>query len=140
MLDETTKNRLRQQLEDERTRLQAELNVEDREFKEMGADEADEHPYSNHFDDVGSHLEEQGRISAMQDNSQYLLEQVERALQRMEDGTYGLSEVSGKEIPIERLEAIPYATRLVEEEAAFEAETLVDTHTAGSPFSHESTA
>ena len=43
------------------------------------------------------------------------LAQVKRALERIEQGTYGLSEVSGKPIPIERLEAIPYATTLVDE-------------------------
>lgn len=43
------------------------------------------------------------------------LADVERALQRIEDGRYGLSEVSGKAIPRERLEAVPYATTLVDE-------------------------
>ncbi len=43
------------------------------------------------------------------------LAQVKRALERIEQGTYGLSEVSGKPIPIERLEAVPYATTLVDE-------------------------
>ncbi len=43
------------------------------------------------------------------------LAQVTRALERIEQGTYGLSEVSGKPIPIERLEALPYATTLVDE-------------------------
>jgi RNA polymerase-binding protein DksA len=43
------------------------------------------------------------------------LAQVNRALHRIEQGTYGLSEVSGKPIPIERLEAVPYATTLVDE-------------------------
>ena len=43
------------------------------------------------------------------------LAQVSGALQRIEQGTYGLSEVSGKPIPIERLEALPYATTLVDE-------------------------
>jgi RNA polymerase-binding transcription factor DksA len=43
------------------------------------------------------------------------LAQVKRALNRIEQGTYGLSEVSGKPIPIERLEALPYATTLVDE-------------------------
>src|SRR5207253_9235272 len=43
------------------------------------------------------------------------LAQVDRALERIQHGTYGLSEVSGKPIPIERLEALPYATTLVEE-------------------------
>lgn len=44
------------------------------------------------------------------------LEQVVRALARIEAGTYGVSEVSGKPIPIERLEAIPYAATLVDEQ------------------------
>ncbi len=43
------------------------------------------------------------------------LAQVNRALERIDRGTYGLSEVSGKPIPIERLEALPYATTLVDE-------------------------
>jgi RNA polymerase-binding transcription factor DksA len=43
------------------------------------------------------------------------LAQVNRALQRIAQGTYGRSEVSGKPIPIERLEALPHATTLVDE-------------------------
>jgi RNA polymerase-binding protein DksA len=43
------------------------------------------------------------------------LAQVKRALERIEEGTYGLSEVSGKPIPVERLEAVPHATTLVDE-------------------------
>ena len=43
------------------------------------------------------------------------LARINRALERIEQGTYGLSEVSGKPIPIERLEALPYATTLVGE-------------------------
>src|SRR5215472_15778121 len=46
------------------------------------------------------------------------LEQVKKALARIEAGTYGVSEVSGKPIPIERLEAVPSATTLVTEESA----------------------
>lgn len=43
------------------------------------------------------------------------LAQIEKALARIEQGTYGTSEVSGKPIPIERLEALPTATTLVGE-------------------------
>lgn len=43
------------------------------------------------------------------------LAQVNRALERIARGTYGRSEVSGKPIPIERLEALPHATTLVDE-------------------------
>ena len=41
---------------------------------------------------------------------------IDRALARIDAGTYGVSEVSGKLIPIERLEALPWATTLVDEE------------------------
>jgi DnaK suppressor protein len=37
------------------------------------------------------------------------LSNIERALQKIEDGTYGLSEASGAPIPVERLEASPEA-------------------------------
>jgi len=43
------------------------------------------------------------------------LAQVEKALARIGAGTYGISEVSGKPIPRERLEADPAATTLVGE-------------------------
>ena len=50
------------------------------------------------------------------------LEIVERALQKMEEGTYGLSDVSGEPIPRGRLEAVPEAIRTVEEQERFERE------------------
>lgn len=43
------------------------------------------------------------------------LQQVKHALDRIDHGTYGVSEVSGKPIPLERLEALPYATTLAGE-------------------------
>lgn len=45
-----------------------------------------------------------------------LLADVERALAKLEAGTYGVSEDSGVPIPRERLEAIPWARRTAEEE------------------------
>jgi len=42
--------------------------------------------------------------------------QIDNALRRIAEGTYGYSEVSGKPIPIERLEALPTATTLVGEQ------------------------
>src|SRR6202011_6158631 len=43
------------------------------------------------------------------------LAKIERALRRIEAGTYGVSEFSGKPIPKARLEAVPYAATLVNE-------------------------
>ena len=50
------------------------------------------------------------------------LEDIERALQKIEEGTYGLSDESGEPIPQGRLEAAPEATRTVDEQQRFEKE------------------
>ena len=59
----------------------------------------------------------------MDDNCQTLraeLAAIERAEQRLRDGTYGLSVESGRPIPCKRLEVIPSAERTVEEQARYE--------------------
>lgn len=43
---------------------------------------------------------------------------IERALKKIEEGTYGLSDSSGKLIPRARLEAVPEAVHTVDEEAS----------------------
>jgi DnaK suppressor protein len=53
--------------------------------------------------------------------SQQRLTQIERALQKITDGTYGLSDQSGKAIPRERLEAIPESIYTVAESEALDA-------------------
>ncbi len=47
------------------------------------------------------------------------LENVERALQKIEEGTYGLSDDSGEPIPRGRLEAVPEAVRTVDEQERY---------------------
>jgi DnaK suppressor protein len=46
------------------------------------------------------------------------LPMIERALEKIKDGTYGFSDVSGKPIPRDRLEAVPEAISTADEEAA----------------------
>jgi DnaK suppressor protein len=50
------------------------------------------------------------------------LGEVDRALQKIEEGTYGLSDDSGETITRGRLEAVPEALRTVEEQQRFEQE------------------
>jgi DnaK suppressor protein len=44
------------------------------------------------------------------------LARVDRALEKIEEGSYGLSDVSGHAIPRERLEAVPEALYTLDEE------------------------
>ncbi len=48
------------------------------------------------------------------------LAQIEKALERMEEGTYGICEVTGKPIPLARLQALPYTTVRVEAQRELE--------------------
>ena len=50
------------------------------------------------------------------------LREVERALQKIEDGTYGVCDDTGESIPRGRLEAVPEAIRTVEAQQRFETE------------------
>ena len=58
-------------------------------------------------------LEIDENLQAVEDDR---LSDIERALQKIENGTYGLSDASGAPIPIARLEAIPEALYTLEEQ------------------------
>ena len=59
--------------------------------------------------DVGTDAFEQELTLDLLGNEKEVLEQVDAALARIEDGTYGQCEVCGHAIPKARLDAIPYA-------------------------------
>jgi len=63
-------------------------------------------------------LELEGNLEAADDDR---LSNIERALQKIEDGTYGLSDSSGAPIPIERLEAAPEALYTLAEQKSRDA-------------------
>ena len=58
---------------------------------------------------------ERERDLALSGQARQMIADIDAALQRLDNGTYGLSTVSGRPIPKERLRAIPWATELVEE-------------------------
>jgi DnaK suppressor protein len=47
-------------------------------------------------------------------NDRHILTLIDEALERIEDGEYGVCVISGKEIPIKRLEAVPWAKDTIE--------------------------
>jgi RNA polymerase-binding protein DksA len=111
----STLKRLRSKLEAEKERLVDMIEELDREREQIRlAETASEHNADPENADGGSLAFELEMGLSKQQNAAELLEKVERALTRMEKGTYGVCEVSGKPIPLARLEALPYATTLVE--------------------------
>jgi DnaK suppressor protein len=102
----------RELLEQERAEIQSRLAVRNREV-EATLPEEDEIRDEGDEAKVVTDLDP---ILAENDLDRDTLEKIGRALRRIEEGTYGISEVSGKPIPIERLEAVPWATTLVDEQ------------------------
>jgi DnaK suppressor protein len=56
----------------------------------------------------------------LEENADHLLTEIEAALGRIDDGTYGICVTCGQPIATERLEAVPYAARCVEDARALE--------------------
>jgi RNA polymerase-binding protein DksA len=64
-----------------------------------------------HLADLGSETFEQEENFGLVEQFSEVLTSVERALGRLEQGSYGICETCGTPIPVDRLEAIPYAAR-----------------------------
>ncbi len=77
-------------------------------------DQTEGYGVKNHPAEDATELFDRQRNIALRAETEDELQAVEHALQRIEEGTYGICEVSGKPIPVERLEARPAATTLVE--------------------------
>ncbi len=71
-------------------------------------------------EDAALALTEEGEDDAIAESMQDRLDAIDRALHRLDDGTYGRSIRSGEPIPDERLEADPAAELTVDEARADE--------------------
>lgn len=94
--------------DDVRDGLEAEANQLRERLAEL---ETDESPlaYDENFADSGQVAAEQGENLALAAQLRDQLDDIERALSKLEDGTYGICEICGDPISEARLEAIPAA-------------------------------
>ena len=108
-------SRARELLARERRRIEEELGrlspQDDDELSNL-----DQHPA-----DEGTETFEEERDAGIVESLREELDAIERAERRLEEGTYGRSVESGEPIPDERLEAIPWAERTIEEQQRWEA-------------------
>ena len=88
--------------------------AQDRSFHEAHGDEARE------FEDDAQDMAQREIYQARHDVDERRLSDIDRALQKIAEGTYGLSDASGKPIPKARLDANPEAILTVEEERSRE--------------------
>jgi DnaK suppressor protein len=95
-----------------RTALEDQQSALRREIEDLGADpDADEVAFEADagFSDRSHSTEERGRVIAVGRALRSNLREVERALAKLDAGTYGTCERCGNPIGDERLEAIPWA-------------------------------
>lgn len=76
--------------------------------------------YDQHQADVGSEVFEREKNLSIVQQVEDQLGEVEAAMARLEDGTYGKCERCGKPIAKDRLEAIPWARLCLEDQAVGE--------------------
>jgi RNA polymerase-binding transcription factor len=66
-----------------------------------------------HIADHASDMLEHELDWTLEENAERILAEIEQALVKLDDGTYGRCAVCGEPIPDERLDAVPYATLCV---------------------------
>ncbi len=115
--------RMKKRLEDKQAQLQEQL----RSLTEAHPTPVDPIELSQgpqEFEETAVDFLETQKEQSIQVNEQALLTEVQRALKRIDDGTYGYCTTCGKPIEEKRLEAIPWASRCLKDEAQLEQRNL----------------
>ena len=114
-LAKSTVDRYRKRLEEERDRLQGLIRDYEQELEEARLTESssDRSPDPGNAE-AGSMKFEYEKELSIEQNTVDLLSKVERSLENIDNGTYGICESCGKSIPMARLDVLPYVTLCVD--------------------------
>jgi DnaK suppressor protein len=102
-------NRFRETLLAERERVAAAIDNLRNENPGSIEDETGEETHDQHLADTATAMHDRELDHTLADNEEQLLASIDAALQRIEDGTYGVCVNCGNPISPERLEARPWA-------------------------------
>jgi RNA polymerase-binding protein DksA len=70
---------------------------------------------NNHMADMATATYDRELDEGLEDGAQYTLDEIDAALGRIKDGSYGVCEVCGKPIGAERLTAIPWTRHCIDD-------------------------
>jgi RNA polymerase-binding protein DksA len=108
-------DRFRELLEEERTRVIAAIENLHNEHPGSIRDETGEDAvYDNHLADTATETYDRELDYTLEENSEHVLAEIEAALKRIEEGTYGICTNCARQIVPERLEARPWATLCID--------------------------
>ena len=101
----------RRLLEEKRTAIMQDLGlIETHSMKATSADSSGDLVYSDHMSELGSDAMEREKAFLFASRDGTYISQLEDALRRIDEGTLGVCRECGKEIPKERMEAVPTTT------------------------------
>ncbi|MBW7459174.1 TraR/DksA C4-type zinc finger protein [Paenibacillus sepulcri] len=107
---------LKHRLAEEKEELESHFRLEDAEERGTMTDSNGElSAYDNHPADLGTEAFERGRDMAVDESMENKLREVNEALVRMEEGTYGQCRECGETIEYERLQALPTAQTCIQD-------------------------
>jgi RNA polymerase-binding protein DksA len=109
----------RKRLEEEKARLLHAVGFLEKENPGSISDELGELAEGgtdNHLGDTATAMYDRELDEGLEDGAKETLAEIDAALQRIEDGTYGICEVCGKPIGAERLAAIPWARLCIDDQ------------------------
>lgn len=114
-MEEQELEKYKSQLIKEKEHLFAEVQeLQDRSLNESQSEVSGESSYETHQADSGTATFERERDLSLERNVEDLLERVDAALRKIENGEFGLCESCGRAISEDRLEALPYANLCIE--------------------------
>ena len=110
---------LRSRLESEREELNAQLTtIEDQAFAATQSDISGDVGVDDESADVGTATFEREKELSIEQNVRDLIQKIDRALKRIDDGTYGICERCGKPIEKARIKALPYVDLCIKDAQA----------------------
>lgn len=115
-MQKETLNKFKHELEKDREHIMDNINHIDDGGLGVSLSESVEElsVYDQHPADIGSEIFERSKDFSLREDAMLKVRAIDHALQRMQNGKYGICEVCGKEIPIDRLKAVPYTTQCID--------------------------
>jgi DnaK suppressor protein len=110
---------LRTRLESERGELADQLTtIEDQAFAATQSDMSGDVGVDDESADAGTATFEREKELSIEQNVRDLIQKIDRALKRIDDGTYGICERCGKPIEKARIKALPYVDLCIKDAQA----------------------
>lgn len=104
----------REALLEERKRILAAIENLHDESPRAGDEAAVETWIDDHLAENASETLDREIDSTLEENSEHVLSEIDRALARIEEGTFGKCVTCGQQIAVERLEALPYTSQCID--------------------------